>query len=515
MMLGRISFTGRSGTFASSGSFTVDDANRTTNTDVLTLTHTTTDALFGGNSMGTGILFRLENSVGDVENSGRVSSFWVDSTDASEDSGFSFLMRTAGAALTERVRFTERGRVLADGTDPDAVSDAIANFGFIGDTDTGLIWTSSDLVSLWAGNSLASGGGGVSVSPLFTAVTAVDAVTNSISDSFEIDHFTSGAATAGYGTAILFVGEDAGGGVDNMGRLAFVWLDATATSEDSNLQIHLRQGGAALANRWELFGDGSITSALSTSLTVSMFDVWTLNHSTSGVAGAAFGTAFLFRGEDAGGTVENMGRLGFRWTDASAASEDSEMVVQLRRAGAALASNLVLTNAQLAVTVGGGAVLGSAGVAEFSTADVDGRVFARSSNANGFGGLVGQNDSGYQMVAACFGSGLGGTRFGVNLANSVQIYAIDPGAAAAVSLAVGSFGAGSVVLGTANTKRLEFTGTGQLGFFGVAPVARAAAYTPTNVTTDRSYDADTVVVAELADVVGTLIADLQAYGLLQ
>lgn len=40
-----------------------------------------------------------------------------------------------------------------------------------------------------------------------------------------------------------------------------------------------------------------------------------------------------------------------------------------------------------------------------------------------------------------------------------------------------------------------------------------AAYTPTNVTTDRAYDADTVVVAELADVVGTLIADLQALGL--
>lgn len=39
-------------------------------------------------------------------------------------------------------------------------------------------------------------------------------------------------------------------------------------------------------------------------------------------------------------------------------------------------------------------------------------------------------------------------------------------------------------------------------------------YTPTNVTTDRSYDADTVVVAELADVVGTLIADLQAMGML-
>ena len=61
---------------------------------------------------------------------------------------------------------------------------------------------------------------------------------------------------------------------------------------------------------------------------------------------------------------------------------------------------------------------------------------------------------------------------------------------------------------------LNHDGT-NIGFFGTAPVAQAAAYTPTNVTTDRSYDADATTVAELADVLGTLIADLQAYGLLQ
>ena len=38
-------------------------------------------------------------------------------------------------------------------------------------------------------------------------------------------------------------------------------------------------------------------------------------------------------------------------------------------------------------------------------------------------------------------------------------------------------------------------------------------YTATNVTTDRSFDADTVAVAELADVVGTLIADLRTAGI--
>lgn len=42
----------------------------------------------------------------------------------------------------------------------------------------------------------------------------------------------------------------------------------------------------------------------------------------------------------------------------------------------------------------------------------------------------------------------------------------------------------------------------------------AQTYTPTNVTTDRSYDANATTLDELADVVGTLIADLQAIGIL-
>ena len=39
------------------------------------------------------------------------------------------------------------------------------------------------------------------------------------------------------------------------------------------------------------------------------------------------------------------------------------------------------------------------------------------------------------------------------------------------------------------------------------------AYTETNVTTDRTYDANSTTVAELADVLGTLIADLRALGI--
>lgn len=43
---------------------------------------------------------------------------------------------------------------------------------------------------------------------------------------------------------------------------------------------------------------------------------------------------------------------------------------------------------------------------------------------------------------------------------------------------------------------------------------KSAAYTPTNVSTDRAYDANSTTLNELADVVGTLITDLQSTGLI-
>jgi hypothetical protein len=57
------------------------------------------------------------------------------------------------------------------------------------------------------------------------------------------------------------------------------------------------------------------------------------------------------------------------------------------------------------------------------------------------------------------------------------------------------------------------SGTPQLSFFGVATVARPAAYSPSNVTPDRVYDADSTTLDEVADVLGTLISDLQGLGL--
>jgi hypothetical protein len=70
----------------------------------------------------------------------------------------------------------------------------------------------------------------------------------------------------------------------------------------------------------------------------------------------------------------------------------------------------------------------------------------------------------------------------------------------------------SVLIGT-TARVIQVKQGNLLGFFGVTPVAQSSAYTPTNVSTDRSYNANSTTIDELADVLGTVIADLQAVGL--
>ena len=88
---------------------------------------------------------------------------------------------------------------------------------------------------------------------------------------------------------------------------------------------------------------------------------------------------------------------------------------------------------------------------------------------------------------------------------------------------------GAVGLWTAGVNRLEVALTGTITvssltasktvFTTAAKILTSTspitdAYTTTNVTPDRSFDADTAADAELADVLGTLIADLKTAGIL-
>ena len=56
--------------------------------------------------------------------------------------------------------------------------------------------------------------------------------------------------------------------------------------------------------------------------------------------------------------------------------------------------------------------------------------------------------------------------------------------------------------------------SGKVGFYGTTPVVQSSAYTTTNVTTDRTFNADSTTLNEMADVLGTLISDLKATGII-
>jgi len=86
------------------------------------------------------------------------------------------------------------------------------------------------------------------------------------------------------------------------------------------------------------------------------------------------------------------------------------------------------------------------------------------------------------------------------------IYLTNAAAVARITIGSNHFNSNSADLTDAGNKAT-------LSLGGIVPASKQT-YAASNVTTDRTYDADTVAVAELADVVGTLIADLRSLGVL-
>ena len=61
--------------------------------------------------------------------------------------------------------------------------------------------------------------------------------------------------------------------------------------------------------------------------------------------------------------------------------------------------------------------------------------------------------------------------------------------------------------------RMKIDTAGLITIPGTLEVGTVQTYSETNVVTDRAYDANSTTLAELADVIGTLIADLRVMGL--
>jgi collagen type VII alpha len=65
-----------------------------------------------------------------------------------------------------------------------------------------------------------------------------------------------------------------------------------------------------------------------------------------------------------------------------------------------------------------------------------------------------------------------------------------------------------------NSVTLMSNANGKIGFFGSTPTTQSNGWGATNAQVTKSFDADTITLAQLADVVGTLITELKIKGLL-
>lgn len=155
---------------------------------------------------------------------------------------------------------------------------------------------------------------------------------------------------------------------------------------------------------------------------------------------------------------------------------------------------------------------GSSGDPADIAASADGQVLRRSGGSVAFGAVdIADTDA----VTGILAIANGGTNSSTSLSNS-RIMVSSAGTiveAAALTngqLLIGSTAAAPVA--AALTQGSAITITNAAGSITVALSGSAQTYTETNVTTDRSYDADLTTLAEVADVLGTLIADLRGRG---
>ena len=71
----------------------------------------------------------------------------------------------------------------------------------------------------------------------------------------------------------------------------------------------------------------------------------------------------------------------------------------------------------------------------------------------------------------------------------------------------------NIVLNTTTGTKIGTATTQKLSFFNATPVVQISAYTVTNPVTNRSIDVSTATAAQMRQIVGTIIQDIQSLGL--
>ena len=175
--------------------------------------------------------------------------------------------------------------------------------------------------------------------------------------------------------------------------------------------------------------------------------------------------------------------------------------------------------------VNGGSIAIHSGTSGAGATGDGGTIGIAANNAistNGTGGLLGlQTGSGTgtgdggQFIVITGDSGGGATGDGGAITVTAGAATSTAGNGGSITLKPGVTVGGAVGLinlqDSAGANKIQINSTG-IGFFAVTPAAQPT-YTVTFPVTDRSFDTTTITLQNLAEVVGTIIADLQTYGL--
>ncbi len=94
---------------------------------VLALDHLIANQTNGTDSIGTGILLRSEDSVGDIENVSQIEGVFTTATNGSEASSLLFYTRTGGNPLAERMRIDGSGRIGINTTSPSSLLNLVTH----------------------------------------------------------------------------------------------------------------------------------------------------------------------------------------------------------------------------------------------------------------------------------------------------------------------------------------------------------------------------------------------------
>jgi hypothetical protein len=256
----------------------VNDATTNSTTDLLQLAHTTSGT--AANNIGTGILFQTEDTNGDTEDSGRISSLLTNASHGSESGSLLFSTRSIGVGVTEKMRLGTFGELginttassaqlqisntvaMGAGTSSGIQLTSTANIGgndFRGlniDRNTGTASTAYGIYAAISGSSTNVG------ALLQTENTA----TATVSDILRLRSLTSGTAANNIGTGILLQAEDTNGDSEDAGRVSAILTNATHGAETSALLFSTRSSAGALTEAMRIQGNGNVGIGTSSSL---------------------------------------------------------------------------------------------------------------------------------------------------------------------------------------------------------------------------------------------------------